>query len=111
MLAVPGPITSPTSWGTNRLIRDGAKPVLDAASVLEEYGLAELGDAAGSRPEPPDLPPVEAEVLRVLGAEPVHVDGVCGSVGRPVSEVLAALSVLELRGLARHEPGQRFARG
>lgn len=111
VLAVPGPITSPTSWGTNRLLRDGARPALDAESVLEEYGMTPPAQG-GARLDPPsNLPAEEAAVLAVLGADATHVDRVCDAVARPVSEVLAALSALELRGLARHEPGQRFARG
>src|SRR2546428_9745219 len=49
VLAVPGPITSPTSLGCNKLIQQGPKPALSAADVL-----AELGTPA---PEPPVLAP------------------------------------------------------
>src|SRR5437870_9346604 len=38
VLAVPGPITSPTSLGCNKLIQQGSKPALSAADVLEELG-------------------------------------------------------------------------
>lgn len=37
VMAVPGPITSLTSVGTNRLIRDGAEPLLDPADLLAHY--------------------------------------------------------------------------
>jgi len=40
VLAVPGPITSRTSAGCNKLIQQGAKPALCAADILEELGLA-----------------------------------------------------------------------
>ena len=33
--AVPGPITAPTSQGPNRLIQEGATPLLTAADILE----------------------------------------------------------------------------
>ena len=47
VLAVPGPITSPTSTGCNKLIQQGAKPALSVADVLEELGLvAPAADAA-----------------------------------------------------------------
>ena len=39
VLAVPGPITSPVSAGTNRLIRDGAAPLLElGGQVKQELG-------------------------------------------------------------------------
>lgn len=37
VFAVPGDIVSSAYTGANRLIRDGAKPVLTAMDVLEEY--------------------------------------------------------------------------
>ena len=40
ILAVPGPITSPTSVGCNRLIQQGAKAALCAGDIFEEIGLA-----------------------------------------------------------------------
>lgn len=37
VFAVPGSIFSPYSDGTNRLLKDGAKPVLSVTDILEEY--------------------------------------------------------------------------
>jgi DNA processing protein len=37
VFAVPGSIFNPMSEGTNRLIRDGAKPVCSSLDILEEY--------------------------------------------------------------------------
>lgn len=37
IFAVPGSIFSPASAGTNRLLRDGAKPVCGVLDILEEY--------------------------------------------------------------------------
>lgn len=39
VMAFPGPVTSPTSLGPNRLIRDGAIPILDVDDVIENLGL------------------------------------------------------------------------
>ena len=35
VFAVPGPITAPTSQGPNRLIQDGAIPLLTLTDILE----------------------------------------------------------------------------
>ena len=35
--AVPGPITSPTSLGTNKLISEGAQPILNSKDLLAEF--------------------------------------------------------------------------
>lgn len=37
IFAVPGSIFSPVSEGTNKLLRDGAKPVCNVLDILEEY--------------------------------------------------------------------------
>lgn len=52
VFAVPGDIVSSAYTGANRLIRDGAKPVLTALDVLEEYeylypGALKLEEARG----------------------------------------------------------------
>ena len=39
IFAVPGDITSSMNMGTNKLLRDGAKPVFNAMDVLEEYAV------------------------------------------------------------------------
>src|SRR6266567_9537108 len=81
ILAVPGPITSRTSVGCNKLIQQGAKPALCAADILEELGLPsgvrELG-AALSTPAP-RVPPIDLTGLQLtlwsrLVTEPQHVD-------------------------------------
>src|SRR5438132_13850592 len=48
VLAVPGPITSPTSLGCNRLIQQGAKPALSVADILEELGVPAVTPAGAS---------------------------------------------------------------
>ena len=50
VLAVPGNITSHTSVGTNRLIRDGAVPVLEVGDLLAVYPEAE-GRSGGTADE------------------------------------------------------------
>lgn len=37
VMALPGNITSPTSVGTNRLIQDGAEPLIELADLLRHY--------------------------------------------------------------------------
>ncbi|MGE5800646.1 MAG: DNA-processing protein DprA [Gemmatimonadota bacterium] len=115
VLAVPGPITSPTSFGTNRLIQDGAKPALTAADILEEIGISTGLDelrVALSTPAP-RVPPVDLTGLQLtlwnrLTTEPQHVDALVGAVQTPPADVLGALTELELRGLVRQGPGMVF---
>lgn len=103
--AVPGPVTSTSSVGTNELIRQGiASLVTDAAECAELLG--DLGGdlaprAAGVTTQADDLPELPR---RVLDALPVRrscsVDQLTRSAGLSVGDVLGGLGALELRGLA-----------
>jgi DNA processing protein len=115
ILAVPGPITSRMSTGTNNLIQQGAKPALTAADILEEIGvpagIRELG-ALLSTPAP-RVPPLDLSGLQLalwnrMTTEPQHVDALVASAQTPPADVLGALTELELRGLVRQGPGMVF---
>jgi len=115
VLAVPGPINSRTSVGTNALLHDGAKPALTAADILEEIGihvsLDELGVALST--PAPRVPPVDLTGLQLtlwhrMTAEPQHVDALTQATRTQPAEVLGALTELEIRGLVRQGPGMVF---
>jgi DNA processing protein len=114
VLAVPGPITSPTSTGCNKLIQQGAKPALTAADVLEELGLvAPTADAAPAARAPAavwpsDLSDVQRSLCQSIGAAPTHIDALVNVTGLDSGDVLAALTELELRGLVVQKPGMMF---
>jgi DNA processing protein len=115
ILAVPGPITSPTSVGCNKLIQQGAKLTLCAADILEELGLpTTLGETALALSTPaPRVPPVDLSGLQLalwshLAAEPQHVDVLVAAARTEAADVLGALTELELRGLVRQGPGMVF---
>jgi len=112
VLAVPGPITSPTSLGCNRLIQQGAKPALSAADILEELGLEREPEVAAAPVAPPDLTDLQRALWQALAPEARHVDALVAGIGpglaAPVGAVLTALTELELRGLVRQHPGMMF---
>lgn len=69
VLALPGPIGVPTSEGTNALLRDGARLVLEAADILDA-----LGVEASLVPAPEPTAGVESAVLAALRSEPATRD-------------------------------------
>jgi DNA processing protein len=110
--AVPGNVSSAVSEGTNRLIQDGAKLVRDWEDVVAEWPAAwrrALRSVAPS--EVASTSPEEGRVLNLLGDEPVGIDGLIEGSRLPAGEVASSLMTLELRGLARQLPGQRYVRG
>jgi DNA processing protein len=122
VFAVPGPIDSERSEGTNQLLKEGARLVTSADDILEE--LRGVGHAVAATPQEPvevrspdvppppptDLSPDEAAVHAALTAEPRHVDDLAAASGLSPSNVLAALLGLELRDLAESLPGKQYRR-
>jgi len=109
VLAVPGPITSPVSNGCNRLIQAGAKPALGLRDILEECGVSYTPEAAAVS-LPSGLTDAERRALDVLAQGVDQVDDLAARAGLPASDVLAALTSLEIRGLVSQEPGKIFRR-
>jgi DNA processing protein len=91
--AVPGPIDSPQSEGTNLLIRDGAHII---ASVADALALVQLTPPLRSTPrlETAD----EAQVWQALTDGPSDLDSLCHRAALPAQRCLAAVTTLELRG-------------
>ncbi len=110
VFAVPGPIYSPNSRGTNKLIQDGeAKLTLDVQDVLAELNLS----MASHQIEMAELIPAdetESVLLRHLSAEPVHIDEVRRECGLPIGTVTGALAMLELKGLVRQVGRMNYVR-
>lgn len=112
VLAVPGPITSLTSRGTNRLLRDGAIPILAPEDLAGVLGARREGGSAVPRPVPAPctLSVDEARVLGALSLEAMHVDAVTLSAGLPTGVTLGVLLGLELGGLVEQLSGGHYRR-
>ncbi len=110
VFAVPGNIFSPTSRGTNRLIREsGAKLVVDHVDVLQELNLSAVGqqiEMAALFPQDDN----EAKVLRFVTYDPVHIDEIVRSASLPASTVSGALAMMEIKGLIKQVGGMNYIR-
>ncbi len=111
VLVVPGPITSPASQGTNRLICDGATPLLAAEDILSAFGLAATAPRTTAlMPPPGNLSPDEARLFAALSGEARHVDDIALTAGLPIGLVLGTLLGLELGGVVEQVPGNLYRR-
>jgi DNA processing protein len=106
VMAVPGHPSVPAAAGTNALLRDGAAVVRDARDVLAELGL-----------RPPAVSPhgasgvAEDPLLRALPrGVPATLEEIAARAARPLPELLARLSELELAGAVRRVSGALFVR-
>lgn len=115
VLALPGPVTSRASQGTNLLIRDGARLIRHVDDILECLGpLAEgVPTEEGRelrRPAEALLNDRERQVLDAIETEPTGIDAVVQRSGLAVQQVLATISVLEMRKLIRRLSSQYVSR-
>jgi DNA processing protein len=116
VFAVPGPVDSLASRGCHFLIRDGARLVETVDDILEELG--PLVHEVKAKPEEPairhpaelSLSDQERTLLGRLDDRPISVDELIVGSGLTPSQVMATLSVLEMRRLVRRQPGPRFVR-
>jgi DNA processing protein len=99
VFAVPGEITSALSAGTNRLLQQGATPLLSAADVLEVFGLGAT---------PAERTPVDGEarvVLERLSEMASTADELGRATGLDPGRLAAVLVELELAGAANEADG------
>jgi DNA processing protein len=108
VFAIPGSIHHPGMKGCHQLIRDGAQLVETVQHILE--GLRGWqGPLPVSEPEAPAARQA-SPLLRHLIAAPQSAEQLAASLGKPLPKVLAALTELELEGLAVCESGRWFGR-
>ena len=114
VFAVPGKITSPTSAGTHRLLRDGATLVerwSDVVQELPEPWRRRVRAAAVSSMGPAG-PPAGGDEERILALlrvdEAQHIERLIARAGTNAARMGAVLTTLELGGWARQLAGQRW---
>ena len=100
VLAVPGNIHAPQSKGTNRLIQQGACALLRAEDILDALKLDRVQAHQQARTALP-ADAVEASILNLMSAEPLHIDEIQAQSGLSIDKVSATLTMLELKGMVR----------
>lgn len=108
VFAVPGSILAPQCQGTNRLIRDGAAPLLSPQDVLEALNLDMVTEYRSARVMLP-TEPLELQLYQVLGREPMHIDDIRAQANLPIERVSATLALMELKGTVRQLGGMFYA--
>lgn len=115
VMAVPGSITSDLSYGTNWLIKNGAKLIEDWRDVVEELPLSLkdriLSKEKKEKKELSLLNPEERRVYDKLEVDTlISVDELVERCRLSVSEVLSILLSLELKDFITQRPGKFFQR-
>jgi len=114
IMAVPGTVTSDFSQGTNWLIKTGAKLVETWEDVAEELPSPLKEKLLSHKEEKKSLPALKLEEKRVFESlqedSLTHIDELVEKTEFSISELLAILLILELKGLISQSPGKYFQR-
>jgi DNA processing protein len=107
VFAVPGNILAPQSKGTNKLIVQGAHPMLSVGDLLEVLNLTRVTEQRHVRKVLP-VDEIESKLMSVLTHEPLQMDEITIKTGLPIERVSATLVMLELKGLVRQVGGLNY---
>jgi DNA processing protein len=115
VFAVPGRIDSLPSQGCHDLIRDGVPLIRGIDDVLESLGplMQPVERAPGETVQSPRellLNDIERTVLNRITHDPEHVDSLLPLNGIEPSQLLATITILEMKRLIRRLPGGLVAR-
>src|SRR5256885_1584992 len=111
--AVPGHINAPSAIGSNRLIQQGAKLVMDASDILDDLQIllpeTKPSPEASVRPLPP-LSDEERRVYDAIDASETPIDEIATRSKLASATVSATLLQLELKRLVKQLPGKYFVK-
>lgn len=106
VLAVPGAITSPTSEGTNNLLKAGAAVVTSAADVLHTLGIEEVKSPSLRQGSNPD----EQQILDLIDQGITDGAALQAASGLPAETFSQTLTMLEITGKIRSLGANRWSR-
>lgn len=114
VFAVPGNVSFPSSQGTSRLLKEGAKLVERVEDVLEEIlpqwrSPSQTAGTGNDRPRAA-LNDEERLIYSLLGEEPVHIDRLITETHWDAGRVSRVLLNLELAGMISQLAGKQFVR-
>lgn len=104
VLAVPGPITSTVSEGTNFLIKSGLATAV--TSVQDLYEALELVKKKSSVQS--DQITETNPILQALSLEERSVDELAAFLGKSVGEIASEIALLELSGKVKYKAGKYY---
>lgn len=102
LFALPGPITSSVSQGTNELIKAGKAKLITCSSDI-------LGQVKKeNKPETVNLDNQEKAVFQALSREPLSLDELSAVLETTVVELSSTISILALKGLISESAGKFY---
>ncbi|MBN1914194.1 MAG: DNA-processing protein DprA [Candidatus Omnitrophica bacterium] len=114
VFALPGEVGMNTSWGTNGLIKQGAKLVTSIEDILEEFNLyapaPRLPESMLKGFAEENLSPEESLVYDFISREPVLLDELIEKTDFGIAQASDIILKLQMKKLIKELPGKQFVR-
>ena len=98
LFSVPGSILNPMHDGTNRLIQDGAYPLLSPSDVLVHLGMT-ADTAKSKRVRKPKLSEIEQRIYDAMGRQTMSTNQLFAQTKIPMVQLKALLTKMEMDGV------------
>lgn len=109
LFCIPHLIGDKSGFGTNRLLKKGAKLVTSVDDIIKYFENIEVTqkEIEGFEIE---VPEEYKKIYEKIQREPINADEICKKIRKPISEVNTILTMLELEGFIESLPGSYFRR-
>ena len=100
ILAIPNNIFSQNSFGTNQLIKEGAKLIMSGGDIIEEMGMAKKESTNSVSVF--NLNTTQQLIVKLFEQfNELSIDDICEHTEIDISQILTELTILELSGIIR----------
>lgn len=107
--AIPGSINSPTSAGTNYLIKTGALCAIDPYDILVEFGKYKVNKDIGPIPYDENLDSIQNDILKLLYVEELTFEQIEEALLLDTEQLNMALTMLEICGYVEQSAGRTYS--
>ena len=105
VMAVPGNIDSQYNLGTNKLIKEGATPIISVSDILEVLGVNTISEKEAKN----KLSTTEFEIFKILEEYgEMSIDELCVMVGKTPAYLNPIIAVMEMKGFTFSAMGKIF---
>lgn len=114
IFCIPHDISAKLGVGTNKLLKSGAKCVVTAEDILQEYEFLrdlKVNNSQNNCEEEiniAEIPKEYREIYIAIGNEPTHINTICKKAKLNITEVNVGLTILELEGYIERLAGNTF---
>lgn len=110
LLCIPGLLTNPNTYGPHKLIKEGAALITEAQDVMDAMDWQAELVLKCQQIDKIKLLDNEEKVYKTLSLEPKSIDNILKETELSTAELMVILTSLELQGIIKQLPQEKFIR-